>query len=132
MENKFVKIKNEWVKQAKYDIITADVMFKGGRYIYAVFMCHLSIEKYLKGEYVIYNEKYAPKTHDIIYLLSKIDIEFPNNKRDFIDELNDVSILTRYPSDLMKMINEYDKNKTKSIMKKTKEVIEWINNNSIK
>ena len=41
----------EWIRQADYDIDTAEFMFNGGRYFYAVFMCHLSIEKALKGLY---------------------------------------------------------------------------------
>ncbi len=39
----------EWLKQADYDMDTADAMFDNKRYFYAVFMCHLSIEKALKG-----------------------------------------------------------------------------------
>lgn len=39
----------EWPRQADYDMDTADFMFSGGRYFYAVFMCHLSLEKALKG-----------------------------------------------------------------------------------
>ena len=42
---------HEWLKQADYDMDTADAMFTSGRYFYAVFMCHLSIEKALKGLY---------------------------------------------------------------------------------
>ena len=38
----------EWLKQADYDMDTAELMFSGGRYFYAVFMCHLSIEKALE------------------------------------------------------------------------------------
>ena len=32
----------QWLKQAAYDFDTAEYMLKGGRYLYAVFMCHLS------------------------------------------------------------------------------------------
>jgi HEPN domain-containing protein len=39
----------EWLRQADYDMDTADYMFVGGRYFYAVFMCHLSLERPLKG-----------------------------------------------------------------------------------
>jgi HEPN domain-containing protein len=39
----------EWLRQADYDMDTADHMFGGGRYFYAVFMRHRSIEKALKG-----------------------------------------------------------------------------------
>ena len=40
---------SEWLRQADYDLETAQYMLAGGRYIYAVFMCHLSAEKALKG-----------------------------------------------------------------------------------
>jgi len=30
----------EWLKQANYDMDTADAMFSSGRYFYSVFMCH--------------------------------------------------------------------------------------------
>jgi HEPN domain-containing protein len=39
----------EWLRQVDCDMETADSMFAGGRYFYAVVMCHLSIEKFLKG-----------------------------------------------------------------------------------
>ncbi|MFO8062292.1 MAG: HEPN domain-containing protein [bacterium] len=126
MSNKFNEIKEEWFKQAEYDIKTADAMFKTGRYIYAVFMCHLSIEKYLKGKYSELNQTYSPKTHDLIFLLSRMDIEISQQNESFLEELNDISILTRYPSDLTKMMKEYDKERTKTIMKKTEEVINCI------
>jgi HEPN domain-containing protein len=64
----------EWLKQADYDMDTADVMHNSGRYFYAVFMCHLSIEKALKGLYHKTIEKVPPKTHNLIYLLNQIDI----------------------------------------------------------
>jgi HEPN domain-containing protein len=41
----------EWLKQADYDLDTAEFMVSGKRYFYAVFMCHLSIEKAIKGLY---------------------------------------------------------------------------------
>lgn len=126
MSNKFNEIKEEWFKQAEYDIKTADAMFKTGRYIYAVFMCHLSIEKYLKGKYSELNQTYSPKTHDLIFLLSRMDIKISQQNESFLEELNDISILTRYPSDLTKMMKEYDKERTKTIMEKTEEVINCI------
>jgi HEPN domain-containing protein len=49
-KNKF-KTSEEWFRQAEYDLGTAEAMFDAGRYIYTVFMCHLSIEKALKGLY---------------------------------------------------------------------------------
>ena len=37
--NKFKPV-DEWFKQAEYDLETASAMFKTGRYIYTVFICH--------------------------------------------------------------------------------------------
>jgi HEPN domain-containing protein len=37
----------EWLRQADYDMEAAEYMVAGGRYVCAVFLCHLSIEKAL-------------------------------------------------------------------------------------
>ena len=52
----------EWLKQADYDMDTADAMFRSGRYFYAVFMCHLSIEKMTWRKYKRPTQKISPKT----------------------------------------------------------------------
>jgi HEPN domain-containing protein len=39
----------EWIKQADYDYDTAELMQQSGRNFYAVFMCHMAIEKGLKA-----------------------------------------------------------------------------------
>jgi HEPN domain-containing protein len=38
-----------YIKSAEYDLKTADFMLNSGRYIYVIFMCHLSLEKILKA-----------------------------------------------------------------------------------
>jgi len=48
MERPMSKSPQEWLKQADYDMETAEIMFDNKRHIYAVFMCHLAIEKILK------------------------------------------------------------------------------------
>lgn len=50
MQNKIIiKSSAEWMKQARYDFDTAQAMFESGRYIYAVFMSHIAVEKAIKG-----------------------------------------------------------------------------------
>jgi hypothetical protein len=39
------KIVKNWVATSNYDFQTAAAMYKAGRYLYVVFMCHLAIEK---------------------------------------------------------------------------------------
>jgi HEPN domain-containing protein len=60
----------EWMRQADYDFDTALDMMKSKRYIYAVFMCHLSIEKALKGLYQHILQTVPPKTHSLTFLIN--------------------------------------------------------------
>jgi HEPN domain-containing protein len=116
----------EWLKQADYDMDTADYMYKGGRYIYAVFMCHLSVEKALKGLYFEKLRKIPPKSHNLVYLLNEIGIKPPENPGMFIVKLGEASIPTRYPENLARLQQTYSENVVKSILLNGREVIQWI------
>ncbi len=45
---------------------------------------------------------------------------------DFVFTLNRVSVLTRYPDDLQRMLKEYNNDKTKEIIKKGRELLKWL------
>ncbi len=118
----------QWLKQSEYDMDTANYMYQGGRYFYSVFMCHLAIEKALKGLYFEKIKKIPPKTHSLITLLKIINIKPPKDQGMFIIKLNSASIMTRYPEDIEKISKQYTKDITKEIMEKSKETKEWIKN----
>lgn len=125
MKNNF-KPQKEWFKQAQYDYETAKVMFRTGRYIYTIFMCHLSIEKALKGIYTKCHKKDVPKTHDLNYLCEVINLNSPETFQMFIDTLNDLSVPTRYPDELSLLLKQYKKEKTKNVLIQTKELLLWL------
>jgi len=116
----------EWLKQADYDIETAEFMFQGGRYFYSVFMCHLSIEKALKGLYQITLDELPPKTHNLIYLLNKTEMKPDEKIGRFMIKLNEANIATRYPEDLATLQKNYSKEITQSLFTNTKEALKWI------
>lgn len=116
----------EWFRQTDYDLVTAKAMFKTGRYIYTVFMCHLSIEKALKGLYAKTFLKDPPKTHDLIYLAEKIELKTSVKMQDFINDLNELSIPTRYPDEIKMLVKQYKKDKTQEILKQTGELLLWL------
>ena len=122
MNNKFP----EWLKQAEYDINTAEFMYDGGRFFYAVFMCHLAVEKALKGLFQQKLQETPPKTHNLVYLLSKIGIRPDENIGKIITKLNEASIATRYPDDIDVLQRNYTQAVTKQILSQTKEALEWI------
>lgn len=116
----------EWLRQADYDMDTADVMFKSGRYIYAVFMCHLSVEKALKGLHNKNSEETPPKTHNLLYLLQRIGRRPGRELENFITKLNTASVATRYPDELAKIQAAYTKEISEEIIKQSKEVLQWV------
>jgi HEPN domain-containing protein len=116
----------EWLKQADYDIDTAEFMFDGKKFFYAVFMCHLSVEKAMKGLYQERLKETPPKTHNLVYLLKKIDIKPTETIGRFIIKLNEASVVTRYPEDIDKLQSQYTQVVVKDILVKSKDVLQWI------
>lgn len=101
-------------------------VFSTARYVYAVFMCHLSIEKMIKAQYVKRLNNVAPKSHNLLWLAEEIKLEFPEALYKFIFRLNDASLPTRYPQQLSASIKLYSKAVTPEILNKTKELQQWI------
>ena len=102
------EIKN-WLEMVNYDLETANQMFKTGRYVYVIFMCHLAIEKSLKSIVCLETKKPPPKTHDLIYLITLGKMELSQELLDFIGKINNAGVVTRYPEDLSKLVSSYPK-----------------------
>ncbi len=114
------------MNQSDYDMDTAVYMYDGGRYIYAVFMCHLAIEKALKGLYYEKHHSIPPKSHNLIYLLNQMGIKPSPDHGKFIVKLNEASIPTRYPENLVKLQKVYSKAVVDDILTQGREVVAWI------
>jgi HEPN domain-containing protein len=116
----------EWLKQSDYDMDTAELMAKSGRRFYAVFMCHLAVEKALKGLYEQTLREVPPKTHNLLFLLDKIGLHPDADKGKTITRLNEASVDTRYPDDIDKLQSRYTQDITARILTQTREIREWI------
>jgi HEPN domain-containing protein len=122
------KTTEEWLKQADYDLETAEAMLLARKYIYAIFMCHLAVEKTLKA---LWTKKYSEtpgKTHDLIFLSSGLELNLTTKFNDFLEELNGLSVPTRYPDELGKVLKQFSLAKTKTVYKSTKELLSWLKN----
>ncbi len=116
----------EWYYQSDYDLETAADMLKSGRNVYCIFMCHLSLEKALKGLFIKKTGKYPAKTHSLIYFVEKLGLQLSDDYYEFLFILNKISVPTRYPDDLGKLITSFTRERTESILIKTKEIQSWI------
>ena len=116
----------EWFLQSDYDLDVADSMLKTGRNIYCIYMCHLSLEKALKGLYIKRFNKIPPKLHDLMYFVGKTGLNLPEDIKVFLEWINSLSIITRYPEDLRRMMAFYTKEQTINIYHQAKTVQQWI------
>ncbi len=116
----------EWFFQSDYDLETAVDMFKSGRYVYCIFMCHLSLEKALKGLFVKRTGEYPSKSHSLLFFIEKLGIQMSDSSYEFVFTLNKISIPTRFPEDLRKLFEAYTRKRTEEILNLTKEKQSWI------
>jgi HEPN domain-containing protein len=116
----------EWLLQSDYDLETAEVMYNSGRQIYAVFMCHLAIEKAIKGLLYERLREIPPKSHSLVLLLTKLEERPPEHLGKVIVKLSEASIPTRYPDDLARVQRDYSAMVVRDLLDRSREVIAWI------
>jgi len=115
-----------WLDSASYDFETAEHMLQGGRYIYAIFFCHLALEKLLKASVQQATDTLPPRTHNLRHLAGLSSLELPPEIFEFLSKLSDVSIPTRYPEDLNKMLEAYTRPVVGEYVEQTRKAFEWI------
>jgi HEPN domain-containing protein len=115
-----------WIELAEYDLDTARHMLSAGRYLYVIFLCHLSLEKMFKAHITEATQTIPVKTHDLIYLVKKGGMKLPETYLDFIGKINTVSIPTRYPEDLQSALKVFPEPVAYEYLKQTQELIKWL------
>ena len=119
-----------WFDLATEDIEVARVLLGGEKMLYAVFMCHLSIEKGLKA--VIANtaaDILPPKTHDLVKLAKQSGIysKMDDSQKDFLEVLLPLNIEARYPSYKDNITASLNESSCREILDETEALLKWIN-----
>ncbi len=117
-----------WLDSARYDLEAAGHLFRAGSYIYTVFMCHLALEKVLKAKVEEITGKEPPRTHDLEYLMELAQLSSDEDTEDFILELSNLSVVTRYPRDFQAMLKDFSRERAELTMLKATKVFQWIEN----
>ena len=120
------KTYTEWYFQADYDLEVAGDMFRSGRYVYCIFMCHLSLEKGLKGLFNKRTGEYPPKSHNLLYFVERIGLVLDESDQEFLFALSKISVPTRYPENLKDLINEFNQVDTEKILNTSRNTLQWI------
>ena len=118
-----------WLRGAEYDIQTAESLLQAHRYIYVIFMCHLSVEKTLKAVIAEISTAPPPRTHNLYRLLELGRLDVPKAHEDIIARLNTMSVATRYPEDVAALSTEVTRKVAQAYLMQTKELLAWLKSN---
>lgn len=86
-----------WVNTATDDLQTADLLISNNRFIHGLFFCHLCIEKLCKAHIVRDTNEVPPKSHNLLYLVSKTDLLLTDDQKDICSMLMTYQLEGRYP-----------------------------------
>ena len=118
---------HHWLKSAENDFDTASYLLAGKRYVYALFFCHLTIEKISKAIWIKNNEaNIPPKMHNLLALLQLSKTEMPNNFIELIVNLNKFQIEGRYPSEIVELTSATENGVAQFFFYETKYLKEWL------
>jgi HEPN domain-containing protein len=126
MEFEVNRTVNYWIEGAEYDISVSDVLFQAGKYPYALFIAHLSIEKLLKALVVIETKEHAPHTHSLPLLADKMTFEIPKKLKIKLAGFMEFYFEVRYPEDQKTFYKKCTMDFTAQKLVEMKEVFEWL------
>jgi len=116
-----------WLGLSAYDLEVAKDLLKSERYVYAVFMCHLSTEKLLKAAVVEFTEQDPPPKIHILRRLSEIaSLTLTDEQTRFLVELTLQQQRTRYPEDIVELGKVYTREYAERLLQQTEEFRAWL------
>jgi HEPN domain-containing protein len=112
-----------WKTTAISDLETSEILIEKGKTLHGLFWCHLTIEKMLKALYVKVNNEFAPKTHNLIYLLNNTGLSLDAANNELLGILLKYQLEGRYP-DYKPEVPDIEK--VKEYLKRTKDLFKWL------
>lgn len=120
-----------WIESSDEDYNVMNVLYNNHKNSYSLFFGHLVIEKLLKALYSKNNKNapHAPKSHDLLYLAQKAELEIDEKKEDLLDTITRFNMNARYDdykkAFYLKCTDEYTKEQLENI----EEVRIWLKEN---
>lgn len=116
----------QWAERARYDLDTADAMFKAGRYLYVLFCCQQAAEKMLKAVIARRTGELPPRIHNLPRLADVAGIESSHEQVRFLGELSAYYIQSRYPEEIRAAGSTITQELAQEVLGKTERTIEWV------
>ncbi len=125
-----IDLMNFWIESSDEDYNVMNVLHNNKKNSYCLFFGHLVIEKLLKALYAKNNKNapYAPKSHDLLHLAEKTELELTERQEDLLDTITRFNMNARYDDYkkefYLKCTDEYTEQQLKNI----EEVRIWLKN----
>ena len=123
-----IDLMNYWIESSDEDYNVMYVLYNSKKNSHCLFFGQMVIEKLLKALYAKNNkrEPYAPKTHDLLYLAEKMNLEVTEKQAKALVEITKFNLNTRYDDYKREFYNQCTDEYTKEQIKKIEEIKVWI------
>lgn len=123
-----IDLMNYWIKSSDKDYDVMLDLKEKNRNTYCLFFGQMVIEKLLKALYAKNNKgaPYAPKTHDLLYLAEKLNLELTEEQEVILNEITTFNLSTRYDDYKRAFYNKCTDEYTEEQINKIKEVKAWL------
>ncbi len=123
------QVQKYWLKQSDGDWKVSQGLFSLGHYAYALFFCHLCLEKLFKAIIVQKTGKQSPYSHDLLYLVEKSKIKITSAQKEQLNDITQFNVRARYDD----IKNQFYKKATRGYSEKyieiTKKIRIWLKKN---
>lgn len=125
-----IDLMNFWIENSDEDYDTMIYMKNGKKNTWCLFMGQMVIEKLLKALYAKKNKgaPYAPKSHDLLYLAEKMELELTENQKILLDIISDFNMNARYDDYKKEFYAKCTDDYTSKQLENIEEVREWLKN----
>lgn len=119
------ELQKAWLKSAKEDFKIAEDLIGMRHYQWALFLCHIAIEKVLKAIYIKIKDQYPPPIHKLEKLAVDCKIELSENQIGDLREMTTFNIEARYDIIKDKLYKKATKEYTKKYFEITKKLLSY-------
>lgn len=119
------ELQKAWLKSAKENFKIAEDLVGMKHYQWALFLCHLAIEKVLKAIYIKIRDQYPPPIHKLVKLAQDCKIVLTEDQINDLREMTTFHIEARYDVIKDKLYKKATKEFTKKYFDKTKNLLNY-------
>lgn len=116
-------LEKAWLKSAQEDFETAEDLVRLKHYHWALFLCHIAIEKVLKAIYIKVKDQYPPPIHKLAKLAQDCRLSLTQTQLDDLEEMTTFHIEARYDVIKDKLYKKATKEFTLKYLEITKKLL---------